>query len=290
MKKKYINWNPRKETRELIEHCNLVISEYQDGGLSLTLRQLYYQLVSRNIIPNSKRSYDGLSVKVTKARRSGMISWYAIEDRTRGVRRVTTWDSPKEIVEIAASNYRTDLWKDQENFVEVWVEKEALSEVVANACNPYRVPYFCCRGYSSDSEAWWASQRTNRRTRKGKTVHILHLGDHDPSGLDMSRDIQARFDLFGSNINFKRLALNMDQVENFNPPPNPAKLKDARAKEYVKKFGQSSWELDAISPPAIVNMIDREIRKLIDWDLWEESEWEEEEEKAKLKEFAETFK
>ena len=110
---------------------------------------------------------------------------------------------------------------------------------------------------------WQAAQRfIAKNDRDGR--YIIYLGDHDPSGIDMTRDITDRMKLFGSNVEVRRIALTMEQVQTFNPPPNPTKITDKRAKNYIKNFGAESWELDALEPQFIGRLIDSEIRPLLD--------------------------
>ncbi|MCK5603195.1 hypothetical protein KAR91_15035 [Candidatus Pacearchaeota archaeon] len=180
----------------------------------------------------------------------------------------------------ALPNYlRFDQWARQEHYVEVWVEKEALGNVIAKACNPYMVPYMSCKGYLSASEAWRAGRRFLQKSlHEGKQCHLIHLGDHDPSGLDMTRDNQHRLKIFSEipdGVNVNRIALNMDQIKEYDPPPNPTKLTDSRSGDYVKRFGKSSWELDALKPEMMVDLIQSEITNLIDEDLWYETERQE---------------
>jgi hypothetical protein len=114
---------------------------------------------------------------------------------------------------------------------------------------------------------------------------IIHLGDHDPSGIDMSRDIEDRLSLFAEcNVEVRRIALNMDQIDEFNPPPNPAKTTDSRFGEYAARFGNESWELDALRPEMLIDLIGSEIYSLLDMDLYSERR---EEEKAAQKKAAE---
>jgi hypothetical protein len=130
------------------------------------------------------------------------------------------------------------------------------------------VPYFSCRGYTSQSELWSAARRLSRYESAGQDTVVIHLGDHDPSGVDMTRDIQERLALFGSTATVRRIALNMAQVEQYDPPPNPAKLTDSRATGYISAFGESSWELDALDPATLDRLIDDEIRSWRDEDRW----------------------
>ena len=157
-----------------------------------------------------------------------------------------------------------DKWEGQPNYVEVWVEKDALVDIVGQACRPIDTPYFSCRGYTSQSEMWSAAQRFIRQNRIRENCFIIHLGDHDPSGIDMTRDIQERLEMFGANVEVKRVALTMDQVETYNPPPNPAKITDSRASKYIHLFGDESWELDALEPQMLNNLITNEVTALRD--------------------------
>ena len=273
-----------------IEQVNSIIADYQRQGYTLTLRQLYYQLVSRDLIPNKQNEYSKLSALVTDARRAGLIDWSAIEDRTRFLRGYATFESPAEAIRNAAETYCIDLWADQPCYVEVWVEKDALIDIVAHACNYYRVPYFSCRGFMSDSETYKAGQRMKRIHDSGKKIVFLHLGDHDPSGLDMSRDILRRVELFSGlsdKIDFQRIALNMDQIEALQPPPNPAKETDTRARGYIEKYGRVSWELDALDPATLTELIESRILENIDKARFINQQIREQDDTAELLELAE---
>lgn len=153
-----------------------------------------------------------------------------------------------------------DKWADQETYVEVWVEKDALVGIIGQAAGKWDVNFFSCRGYTSQSEMWVASQRLLRKLADGKKVQIIHLGDHDPSGIDMSRDILDRLRLFvGDRVPVLRAALNMVQVQKHQPPPNPAKVTDSRYDAYRAKYGEFSWELDALDPTVLTGIVERAI-------------------------------
>lgn len=252
----YVPKKFRQTSLELIWRINTVIADYEAQGYSLTLRQVYYQMVARDIIPNNERSYKNLGALINDARLAGLIDWNAIEDRTRNIRGRTHWEKPGDVIKAAAYNYHLDYWQDQDNYVEVWVEKDALVGVVGRICDQLDLKYFSCRGYVSQSEMWVAAKRLEKRQREGKNIVLLHLGDHDPSGIDMSRDILERLNIFETdNVVFKRLALNMEQIEEYNPPPNPTKLSDSRATKYLLDFGHECWELDALEPKVIDALI-----------------------------------
>lgn len=283
----YIEWYPRETTKKLVDTANNIIRQYQQQGYTLTLRQLYYKFVSKAIIENTERSYKNLGNVISKARMAGLISWDAIEDRNR--EHHDFWTEEDILTPIRNLPYyiRFDKWHRQPFYVEVWVEKEALGNVVQKACNPYLVPHMACKGYLSSSEAWRAGQRFIDHMDNGQDCVLIHLGDHDPSGIDMTRDNDDRLSTFtdsmGEYVDVRRIALNMNQVSQYNPPPNPAKVKDSRAKDYIYKYGNLSWELDALEPSVIVDLIQTEIKSCIDEELWASTDQEQKEMKEKLK-------
>lgn len=271
----YAEKNFRASSLEVIERANAIIAEYAALGFDLTLRQLYYQFVSRDWLANKDTEYDRLGALISDARLAGLIDWNAITDRTRNLRQLSAWESPASIIDAAAQGYHIDLWKGQRYYVEVWVEKDALIGVIARVCERWDVPYFSCRGYTSQSEMWVAARRLALRQQGFRVPLVIHLGDHDPSGLDMTRDIEDRLaafithDLGRSRLVINRIALNMDQVEQYRPPPNPAKLTDARAAGYIEEHGESSWELDALRPDVIDDLIETAILDVLDTKRYE---------------------
>ena len=296
----YVPKNFGEAAMAKINLCNSIIDEYAAQGFDLTLRQLYYQFVSRGYIANTLNEYKNLGVLVNDARLAGYIDWGRIVDRVRNLRKLPAWDSPESILESAADGFHMNRWETQENYVEVWIEKNALIGVIEPICDELDLPYFACIGYTSQSEMWTAARRLQYRMQQGKTPIILHLGDHDPSGIDMTRDIQERLELFiGTDqrakgrrfqgIELQRLALNWDQVEQYAPPPNPAKLSDSRANAYILEYGDESWELDALDPTTIAQIIRTAVNDFIDWDKWAEIEEEETESKKRLQQVADRW-
>lgn len=269
---RYENKRIRDAGLELIEAANGIVTEYENDGYDLTLRQLYYQMVARDIIPNNQRSYKRLGALISKGRRAGLVSWEAIVDRTRNLEKLSKWETPRDVLRAAAYSYHLDYWQGQETYVEVWVEKDALTGVVGRVCDELDTPFFACRGYVSDSEMWRAARRLSNKAEDGQRPIVLHLGDHDPSGMDMTRDIKDRLDLFSHALpatEVVRIALSMEQIETYNPPPNPAKSTDSRFAEYLREYGDESWELDALEPRVMSELIRGHIRKHIDPELWD---------------------
>ncbi|MEJ7862353.1 MAG: hypothetical protein WKF90_12050 [Pyrinomonadaceae bacterium] len=282
----------RANTLVLIDKCNVILERYNAAGYDMTVRQVYYQLVSADEIENSEKSYNKIQLLLNDARLAGLVDWDFIVDRTRSLREQPTWDSPEDILEGALNGFRIDKWASQDFRPEVWIEKDALVGVFERACNALQVPVLSCRGYASLSEMFEAGYRRFNRYRRGsQTPFILHFGDHDPSGIDMSRDIVDRLTLLSKagKPKFDRLALNMDQVDQYNPPPNPAKITDTRVRDYIIKFGGSSWELDALEPTVLDAIIRKNILAIRDEDRWLEAVAEENHHKETLSRIAENY-
>lgn len=299
----YVPKNFNAKTQAIIDKVNLVLDEYEADGIDLTVRQVYYQFVSRDWIPNTLNDYKRLASIIDDARLAGQIDWERIQDRTRHLRSVSTWGTPADIIDSCVSSYREDLWKGQPCRLEIWIEKDAQIGNVENVSVTERVPFLSCRGYTSQSEMWRAAQRLYRYAKpsafagagagkeQGQQIHIIHLGDHDPSGIDMSRDIQDRLDLFTypGCIELHRIALNMDQVKKYGPPPNPAKLTDSRSVKYVDNFGDDSWELDALDPKVIQGLIRTIIAKYRNKALWDKAKKAEDDNKATLSDLRDNY-
>ena len=273
----------------LINSVNDIVSDYQRDGYRLTLRQLYYQFVARGLLPNAVQSYKRLGAMVSDARLAGLVDWEMIEDRTRGTVVPPTWDGPADIIGSAAKQYQIDRWRDQPCRPEVWCEKEALAGVLEGTCGDLGVPHLSCRGYASLSEMWASAQRLRRAEAAGQKTIVFHLGDHDPSGLDMTRDVRERLRLLGSRAGVRRLALNINQIRKYSPPPNPAKVTDARFAAYRKKYGTNSWELDALEPSVLQALVRKAVESLRDEELWKAAVQREERERARIRAAAERW-
>lgn len=272
------------DRQEKIDKANAIIEEYKAQGFELTLRQLYYQFVSRGFIANNMREYKNLGDILNDARLAGLVDWLAIVDRTRNLQSLAHWSDPAEIVSACASQFRIDRWATQPRRVEVWIEKDALVGVIENVCKELDVAYFSCRGYTSQSEMWSAAKRLEAYAESGQKPLVLHFGDHDPSGIDMSRDIEDRLTEFARQpIELRRLALNMDQVKKYNPPPNPAKLTDSRCAGYMEIHGDESWELDALEPKVIDALIRKEIKTVLDQAKWNHASMDQDRHREQLR-------
>ena len=337
MKIKFRDVKLSKSNKERLDFINEIIEEYQEQGYVLTLRQLYYQLVSRDIIPNKQNEYSKLSTLLKEGRMAGIVDWDAIEDRLRKPSQPSHWKSPQSIINACIEQYRKDRQKGQDIYLEVWVEKDALSGVLKRVTEKFGVPIMVNRGYSSASAMFDSFERFKKALKKGREAKVIYLGDFDPSGVDMIRDIKSRIDEFivGSNeikksfwvdeesetyretfrhlyeigydsgiceevasntyreekakelskkFQIVRIALTKEQIKQYNPPPNPAKITDPRAKDFIEKHGKTSWEVDALKPEVLNAILKQAIEENIDIDKFEEILAEEEADKEKLEE------
>jgi len=266
-----------------------IVNDYPDQ--KLTARQVYYQFVSRGWLENNVKNYKNLTVLLTDARYAGLVDWDAIEDRNREPDTPSDWPNIEALVDTALRSFRLPRWKGQDHHVELWVEKAALAGILGPIARRFHITLMVNKGYSSASAMKDAAERMMRACEEEsdegstKTPILLYLGDHDPSGKDMVRDIDDRLTEFGvEELEVKNIALTTAQVRKYNPPPNPAKLTDSRAKAYIEEFGDSSWELDALPPPALTQLVESSIRNLINQELMDTMIAEEESERQLLRE------
>jgi hypothetical protein len=274
--------NFRPDTREKIDRMVSIVEEYAQQGLRLTARQLYYQFVSRDLCPNTPAEYKKLTTVLVDARYAGLVDWDSIEDRGRVPDRPSEWRDLNSLVESALRSYRLPRWEGQERYVELWVEKQALAGVLEPLALEFHITLMVNKGYSSASAMYEAAQRMLERP--GMDPVVLYLGDHDPSGCDMVRDIKDRLEEFGvENLLVEKVALTMDQVDRYDPPPNPAKITDSRARAYIKRYGDKSWEVDALPPDVLAKLIREAVGKLVDMPKMKEIEAREESDKKRLR-------
>lgn len=273
------------KTQERIERANAILDEYPEG-FALTLRQLFYQFVSRSFLPNTVGSYTNLRTCIRNARMAGVLDWERIVDRTRPVLKLSHWDSPAEGVRAMAQQFRLDKWEGEECRPEIWIEKDALLGVVEPIREEYDAPLFSCRGYPSTTALWNAVQRMEAWESEDQNTIVFHFGDHDPSGVDITRDIRDRLAEFGVRTEVVRVALTSEQITNYKLPPNPAKRSDTRHDAYVAEFGKECVELDALPPLVLEALVRDSIRPLIDQDAWTATLEQQQEGRNRLEELA----
>ncbi len=263
---------------EVVEATRRVLEEY---SYRLTVRQIYYRLISPpyQLFPNTATNYKTFDKILTKARERKEVDWRKIEDRARSILggEKNIFDSPEGYMDwlfggVNERYYDKSHWKSQLSHVEVWVEKDALSTLFERAVKQYRIVVFPSRGYSSYTKVMEALERFPQQ----KNVIILHFGDHDPSGLDMSRDLSSRLDAYSDANNgglvVRRIALGIEQVKGLALPPNPTKKADPRAREYTARYGDECWELDAVPPDTLAQWVRDAVEREIDSSAWIETQ------------------
>lgn len=288
MKEKFQDLHLSLSNIRKLEIINEIIEDYASQGYRMSLRQLYYQLVSSAIIPNTKSEYSRLSNLIVAGRMAGIVDWDSIVDRLRQPQ-LPYWaiDIPDALNDLIEGRYRVNRQWGQGNYIEVWVEKDALSEVLLPITEKYHVNLLVNRGYSSASALHDAAERFKIYEKHGIKVRIIQIGDHDPSGIDMDRDNRDRLVAFGVNPYIQRVALTDEQIEQYNPPPNPAKITDPRASKYIAKYGEISWEVDALHPSVLNDLVTDAIKSLIDLKQFEKMLEQEGTDIARLKELKE---
>jgi hypothetical protein len=269
----------------VIETAEAILDEYDQQGYKMSLRALYYQLVRRDLWPESRKfqipgsddytanvqkNYKWLGDLLTDARVGGYIDWDHLEDPTREHKGGDGgFSSPEAAMRYLNRLYQVTKWDGQDHYLEVWVEKAALLPVIGPAARRWNVAFLACKGSPSTSAMHEVALRMRRWEDDGRETTILYLGDHDPTGIDISRDVQARLELFRSKCRVDRIALNWDQITD-DLPPSPAKVTDSRTGGYVDQFGTTdTWELDAMEPAAMDALVDEAIQDRIEHVLWD---------------------
>lgn len=302
MKERYREIKFNEEKASILAKCNRYIDDTMRAGYKVTLRQIYYHCISKDHLPaswidedynrkhglsantkNTIKNYKRLGELLNDGKYAGLVDWAAVEDRTRNIESVSHWRTPADIIQSCADCFRIDKWLRQPRRPEVWVEKDALVGVLEKVCRELDVPWYSCRGYASSPELYEAGKRMARYQNAGQEPVIIYLGDHDPSGIDMTRDIEERVNVLGrTTVEVVRIALTRAQVDEVDAPPNPAKLTDSRITKYVQDHGEDSWELDALP----IEYLDRIIRETVvsyrDEELWEAAVEEEEKHRRHL--------
>jgi len=337
----------RGDKAEIAKAIKDIAKEYQNDNYILTLRQLYYQLVSRDIVPNHDKVYKKISSIKDDVVYSGLVDWDVFEDRGRVPSIAYYENSIADALRRTKEWYRLDRQLDQSNHVEVWTEKDAISSILKRITDKYTVRLVVNKGYTSSTAIYGAYTRFVEEILEGRTITILYFGDHDPSGMDMIRDIRERLimmfvqgerlrdavqywwdneektysdiaeqiekyenlpELFQSEEEndkvmqmFERgqvelflkekecfkvipVGLTMEQIKLYNPPHNPAKMTDPRAKGYIEQFGAVSWEVDALKPDVMAKIVEKAIIENIDIEIYKEVLERESQEKGTINE------
>ena len=231
----------------------------------MTLRQVYYQLVSRQVVENNRSQYQALSKLLVSARREGEIPWEWIEDRTRQPRHVSMWADLSDFAAVAGRAYRRNVWATQPQYLEAWLEKDALSGIFSDVLNLYGVTLNVGRGY----DGWDSIHNAAERFRGLEGATVLYFGDFDPSGEDMVRSLRERLAELRAEPEIIKSALTLEDVHRYNLPPDLTKGTDSRREAFVARYGDVSVELDALPLDLLQERIVSEVEALMDPDALE---------------------
>ena len=250
----------QKQSLELLTQVQEIINSYD---FALTLRQIYYQLVARQIIPNEQRYYKKLSRLCVAGRDEGILPEEGFADRLREVDKLSSWSDLNEFMQTVKRSYRKDRWQNQDNYLEIWTEKDALRSVLTEITYQYDVALMVARGQLSRTEVYRTAGRY--KAQSGKKCYLYYCGDFDPSGLSIYDSIKKRVMDFGVSINFKRIALTQEQIEKYQLPSDPAKQSDPNYNKFVSIYGSDMVvELDSLPPDVLRKIIEDCILQNID--------------------------
>jgi hypothetical protein len=280
----------QQKTKEILRQVQEILEEYKGRG-ALTLRQIYYLLVSKKVIPNTLSSYKRLSRILSNARKDGIISFDAIVDRTRIPIKEPSWNGLGSFIKAVKKKYRKSKWKGQEMYVEVWLEKDALRGMIEPITSLYDLYLVVGRGYPSLSSLYEAEKRFKEAN---KPVQILYLGDFDPSGENIpqtiKRNLTKYFKIDRKKLHIRKVALTLRDIKKYRLPSAPTKRKDSRSKKFVQKYGELCVELDALPPKILEEKLKKSIERYLNSQKFQKRLKMEKQEIKKLEEMIERLK
>jgi hypothetical protein len=274
----------RDKSRQILDKTKAIIAQYDT---TMTVRQLYYQLVASQVIDNNRSQYQRVSTMLVKARLDGEIRWDSIEDRLRMPRHVQLWPNLASFMWTVKQAYHRDRREGQPRYVECWLEKDALSGIFANMLTKYGITLNVGRGYDGWSSIKNAADRFRSAYKEHgedwERIHIVYFGDFDPSGEDMARSLEERLNKVDAYPTVVKAALTLDDIRRYNLPPDKTKKTDSRRKGFIAKHGvDMAVELDALPPDVLRQRIVEEVEKHVDLDILAETMRREADDKNRL--------
>ena len=266
---------PNRRTQGLVTAILAVAEEYD----RMTIRQLYYQLVSRGVIEKTEQAYKRVCDVSANMRVRGDLAYGKIADGSRQRRRVAQWSSPRSLMEQAVGQYRKDYWLHQPSHIEIWCEKDALSGVLLPICEEWGVHYVATRGNPSMTLVYESAIDMSHHPQPDT---IIYVGDHDASGRGISDRLEEQFAQHGLESTVERVAVNPEQIARYNLPKRPGKQSDSQQAKFAAEFGDASVEVDALPPDVLTAIVTNAITSRIDWVKWDADKQAEEIERASL--------
>lgn len=255
----------RRTNAELAEVDEAIVEAVRSDH-PVTLRGVYYRVVSAGDVEKTDNGYRLIGRQLLKLRRDGTVPYSHITDGTRWIRKPKSWSDVDEMLEDAATSYRRALWHNQNVEVHIFTEKDAISGVLMPVTARWDVPLGVIRGFASETFAHSVAETIMATARANRATCIYQLGDHDPSGLDAWRDFRDKVMGFvpggmGPHLaTFSRLAVTPEQIEEYELPTRPTKASDSRA----KSFAGGSVEVDAIPAGTLREIVEEAITQHID--------------------------
>jgi hypothetical protein len=251
----------RRTNAELADLHRAILTVCEEDH-PLTVRGVFYRVMSAGAVEKTEKAYAAVQREVLKLRRAGLLPYEFIADGTRWQVKEPSWDSAQDALDDAVSSYRRALWHNQDVYVEVWSEKDAIASIVSPITDKWDVPLMIARGFASESFLWSTANTIRNQDEDGKDIVIYQLGDHDPSGIAAWEHVQTRLSEFApdANIYFERLAVTESQIWHYSLPTRPTKLTDSRAKNFVGE----SVEVDALATSDLREIVENAIQSWID--------------------------
>ena len=275
----------QKKSIQLLEQVKEIIESYD---FALTLRQIYYQLVAKQIIPNQQKYYMKLSRLCVIGRDEGILPEDAFADRLRQVDKPSSYLDLADFMATVKAAYRKDKWQNQSSYLEIWTEKDALRSVLTEITYPYDVNLMVVRGQVSRTAIYESYERYSKKIEEGNDCYLYYAGDFDPSGLSIYNSLEERirnYGIAGKYITFERIALTPEQIEDYDLPCDPGKQTDPNYKRFVSEYGDNVVELDSLPPEVLRETVKDCIEQHIDYDFFVQAQETEFKERARLQEF-----
>lgn len=256
-----------RRTREGMNDVLLAAQQIIDGENDrITLRHLFYRLVGVGAIEKTDKAYKSLCQQSMKWRRVGDITWDSFADSTRFYRGAALYESVQEALQELQDTYRKNLWADQDDHVEIWCEKDAIAEVLAGEARKYGVRVLALRGFPSATQLHESAQDFKKFDHQGKQVFLFYFGDHDPSGKDIDRQLQAAlWQDHQVSVEFERLAVNEEDIDELHLLTRPVKAGDTRAKDWEGRC----VEVDSMPMQVLRDRVRSAILDRIDVPKWQ---------------------
>lgn len=249
---------------------------------ALNVRGLCYVLESQQVIHKTEADFDKVERLVVALRRDGTIPYDKISEGHRERHALHTYESIGQFLGTVKNGYRRDVWGTQPYHVEVWSEKNGLSNAIRPVCDTYRVPYVPTKGQPSLTLLYNSAQEM---MASEKPTRLLYVGDHDATGVNISRVIEDELHEFGVDVILHRVAVTPEQIATYHLPTRPGKQSDNKHAAFVAAYGPACVEVDAlqvVSQDLLPSLIRQAIEPLIDWDVWNETAVAEERDYTRL--------